>query len=553
VPASKRSANRATELELDRVHPLLLTHAVPGEVEVGAYIAGLGAFRPQQTIMELEGGGGSRTGGGRKKQGGAPRKLQALPAQSLSTLMRAKRAMHERVLQPRVGSVVLGAAVMACAKGSGAVEEGTVGRKLAGEIAGVCASLGDKIEDMVARHKERQAKAERLEETSASERGLEKEEEEEEEEGRGGKMGRRTGGAFDEEEETDDGNDGVSFADTFMKSEFGGGMNGKRRLSAAVKRKLARAKGVQKPASETLAPPASSTLAAPHITKSQRRALLRDAGLDAAKDLFKDSQHFISLRSAAEIVNEAGFSAEGTLGSRGEGKRGRMGAGDLDDLTRLEDAAMDMAGDEKSDLAGLTGGGKQKRVRYWDPVKKRYLQIDASEIGAGGKRKISAVRNEAGAKVGKSKEKKKDGESYAEWLKSTRNRSGGGGGGADDEEPSGVVEFNDEEEGEEGEGSAGKKRPGASKGVGGAPISKQLRTAKQISQERARKGKGQGKFASKSKKKSKWGEDGAPRPSLGKFGKIKTGGSAAPRRSKVLVRGSGITGFKTAGKGRKGR
>ena len=168
---------------------------------------------------------------------------------------------------------------------------------------------------------------------------------------------------------------------------------------------------------------------------------------------------------------------------------------------------------------------------------------------------MSAVRNEAG-KVVRVNERK-DGELYREWVAKTRagkGKGGEGGEGGEGEGEAGVVDFTGEGE-EEGAGGGGRKGSSAGGAAGGGKGAKGgkgdkaggLRTAKEMAAERMRKARSQG-----GKKKGKRGSgekwEGAT-VKLGRNGMIKRGGGLAPSRSKVLVAGKGISGFKGGKKG----
>jgi superfamily II DNA/RNA helicase len=569
--ASRRSSERARALEDDRVHPLFVGAQGAGEAAAAAYVAGLAAFRPPQTILEVEGGAGAGQGG-RGGGGGGGKKARGAKNRA-AALMAAKRAQHGAVIHPRVGAVSLGAAVLAAAKGSGALEEGGVSAALAGEMAGVAASMGERVEDMVSRHRERQAVGARRAAAAAAAGAAALA-------ARGGGSDGSDGSDGDGEGDSSDGSEGGggggSLADTLLSTSAPAG---RQRLSAAARRRARGGGG---------APAAAGAPAAPAgaLQKSERRKRLRETegGGAAAAALFRDAKHFVSLRPASEVVAEAGFSRAGTLGGAlgeggggaGGGGGGLQGASDLADLQRLEDGALELLGDEKAHGMGR-GGAAKRRVRYWDPVKKRYLMLDASEIGASGRRKISAVKNESGARVGK-KGKLADGELYKAWA--ARGRRGGGGeeeeggggvysgsgGGGEGAAGGGVVDFGETEAeavaGEGGRGGKGGKGAAGGKGgaaggkggkggagAGGAPGGRggALRSAAEIAKERARKDKGRGKFGKKLKRKP-----GEVKLKLGHSGKIKRGGGIAPGRSKLLVKGKGISGFKTAGRAGRG-
>ncbi|RYE99669.1 MAG: DEAD/DEAH box helicase, partial [Methanobacteriota archaeon] len=95
--SSRQSVSRARVLVDDKVHPLLLQYAQSNEGALRNFIAGLQAFRPQQTIMELDASHADRAG--------------AVAA------VAAKRKVHAHALAPRVGSVSLAVAAAAAARG----------------------------------------------------------------------------------------------------------------------------------------------------------------------------------------------------------------------------------------------------------------------------------------------------------------------------------------------------------------------------------------------------------------------------------------------------
>jgi superfamily II DNA/RNA helicase len=494
--ASRQSVARARRLVDDRVHPLLLQYAVRGESALQSYVAGLQAFRPQQTVMEIEGAGkGSQRTKATTGSSSGPERQKLLAA---AAAMGAKRKFHAHAVQPRVGSVSLAAATVAAAKGSLAIDEGLIGNDLRAGIAGVAASMGDTIEEMVDRFTTKKAVGE-----------LNSDDDEEE----------------DEEEDDEDGEDidsdgddvvaGRSVAETISKASA---PIGKRRLSTAERRRLARSQGVTAlGASESdpahiraaaLARMAAAAAADAHLTgvhvangagagaaaaaaaataaaagaggsgftaslpKNERRRLLRESAAAASANLFVDRKHYVSFAPANEAAMEAMMGPSGTAaaaeGGMGAKFRGDTVASDLAGLTRFEDNTLDLLADESSGLAK-----SQRKVHYWDPVKKRYLRLTPDQI-AHGRRKISSVRNEAGAKVsiavggpagagGKkgAQGKKVDGKGakvtterdkgslYRQWVAKTRRQIDGGG----------------EESGGEEDGGGG--RGGAEGGAGG--------------------------------------------------------------------------------------
>ena len=559
VPASRRSAARAHSLPDDRVHPLAQPFVYAGDAALHSYAAGLAAFRPPQTILELEG-----RGQGRRKGRGDARDALAHG----TALMAAKRAAHGHAVRPRVGAVSLGDAVMAAAKGSHALEDGTMGLTLASEIAGVAASLGDTVEDMVLRHKERQGKLvsrarEAAENGVGSDGGSGSDDDEDEGDG-------------DDDDDDGDGSGGdegasrpsragtkrrrpadeYSLADTMLTTTAA---EGKTRMSKAARRRLEKSGGKNGvgggAATATLATLPSSEprpvrgLSA--LPKAQRRALLRDGGGGAVPLLFRDASHYLEHQSAAVADSEAGFSAAGTLG--GARERGAHERGDMVEEmggVRLEDGTLDLMGDDSAGMRAAPGT-RSGKVRYWDPIKKKYLKVAASEIGAHGRRKVSAVRNESGARVVAGK----DGDIYKAWQKRAKTDDLAGGEGG--ESKAGVIDFGDDEgEGKErGEGKGGSskeewgKKGSADVGRGGRgsrggrggkeasggtarKVSSELRSVSEIVAERERKDRSKGKFAAKR------GGKGDP-PSFGRnaFGKIKAGAGMAPSRSKIIMRG----------------
>ena len=86
---------------------------------------------------------------------------------------------------------------------------------------------------------------------------------------------------------------------------------------------------------------------------------------------------------------------------------------------------------------------------------------------------------------------------------------------------------------------------GGGKGGKGARGDK-LRTAKEMAEERMRKARSAGGKKKGRKGGEKW--EGAT-VKLGRDGMIKRGGGLAPSRSKVLIKGKGISGFKGGKKG----
>ena len=503
--ASRQSAARAHRLVNDRVHPMLLHIASKGEADLQSYINGLQAFRPQQTMLEIEGAGkgmGGRVRSSSSGTGAGPNAMKKVKTGGIAATMALKRKMHDRALVPRVGSVSLPAAAMAAAQGSLALVgyEGQVGNTLHQVLEGVAASTGGHIDEMVARHLARKETAEK----------------------------KATRAAFEEIDnnlESDD--DSTNMESELDTASIVASISkpsapiGKRRLSKAERRTLERAGGGEtekvrifaarntslRATSEEIADstmtatisnggPSSSTstfsTAGGVVSKSERRKLLREGGeligndrTAAAASLFRDRANYISYSGgggqAALDALAAAEAAQGAAGATGVSKmRGHVeyigtasshqSEDDLKGLQRFEDSALDLMPDDKDGLAKHGRGGSHK-VHLWDPVKKRYVHLPADQVDSlTGKRKASSFINESGRAVGKDKDgqekskKHEYGQLYRNWVRKTRQEvrgggeeddmdgpppgeDGGGRGGRGTQGGGGVVDFAGDEEG----------------------------------------------------------------------------------------------------------
>jgi ATP-dependent RNA helicase DDX54/DBP10 len=94
--SSRTSVARSRDLPDDKIHPLLLTHAVEAVSSLRSYITGLQTFRPAQTIMELE-----------------PTKFK-----EAASILAAKRKFHSHAVAHRVGSVCMAAVAAGIARGT---------------------------------------------------------------------------------------------------------------------------------------------------------------------------------------------------------------------------------------------------------------------------------------------------------------------------------------------------------------------------------------------------------------------------------------------------
>lgn len=514
--ASRQSAARAHKLNDDRIHPLLMQYAGKGEADLRSYLEGLKAFRPQQTVMEIQGASRVKGQKAMASSSSGPAGTSRTKIDASAEAMAAKRKFHAHAVQPRVGSVSLAAVAVAAAKGSLALDEGVIGENLKAELAGLSMSVGDTVDEMVARYRARTAKAKQLEDADAAAAAAAAAGDSDDEEGDGDddefdggddvEQQIDSGGAGDSDDDDSDGHDGVSIADTLASAAA---PLGKRRLSKSERRQLAKMGGATSVAAMRMAAAAQRSRAAAEaaalginiteggdgsgggggelgtgtMTKAERRRLLREGGADASK-AFVDSAHYVSFAPAGDRMTEVAFGAGGTAASAeaaiGKPGRGDTEASDMAGLIRFEDSTMDLMAD---DATGMNKGSK-KMVRYWDPIKKRYLKVSADQIGAGGKRKMSAVRNESGAIVPGGTKSKKDkhehGALYRQWVKKTRKQVEGGGEEGDDfavgnaYEQRGVVEFGGDDDGagdgeqERGGGRGGGKGKGGGKGGKGA-------------------------------------------------------------------------------------
>jgi superfamily II DNA/RNA helicase len=503
--ASRQSAARAHRLVNDRVHPMLLHIASKGEADLQSYINGLQAFRPQQTMLEIEGAGkgmGGRVRSSSSGTGAGPNAMKKVKTGGIAATMALKRKMHDKALVPRVGSVSLPAAAMAAAQGSLALVgyEGQVGDTLHQVLEGVAASTGGHIDEMVARHLARKETAEKKALRASFE---------------------ESDGNIEEDEDSAVENITKDTASIMSSIKNPSAPIGKRRLSKAERRTLERAGGGEtekvrifaarntslRTTTEEIADSAmtatisnggptsssSSTSVAGGgvISKSERRKLLREGGeligndrTAAAAALFRDRANYISYSGgggqAALDALAAAEAAQGAAGATGVSKmRGHVEylggsssqtADDLKGLQRFEDSALDLMPDDKDGLAKHGRGGSHK-VHLWDPVKKRYVHLPADQVDSlTGKRKASSFINESGRAVGKDKDgqekskKHEYGQLYRNWVRKTRQEIRGGGEEDDMDGPppgedgsggdsngargrSGVVDFAGDEEG----------------------------------------------------------------------------------------------------------
>lgn len=544
--ASKRSAHRAFLLNNERVHPLLMQFVDKGEMKARSYITGLQAFRPQQTIFELD------VSRDRKNRSETAKVLQE------------KRKHHAHALKPRVGSVSLHDASIAAAQGSTALSDERIGSALRAEIMSVSNNAGETVEEMIARHLDKKEKAQRDE--------LRREYERREMEAKL-VMDPNDCDSCNEEEELEEEIDEVmdcskSVLDAVSVSAM---PSEKRRLSKHDRKKMKQAiealkrKGDVEVAKKIASTPASiaaklylndgiyassvTSSAAPFSEgdasgapalgkKSQRRKVLRDAINPAKAELFRDEQQWVSHAPIGAVFTEAALGGTGSLAEADAPSRDTSDSLKQMGVTRMEDFVLDLAPDENVDL-----NKAKKRVKYWDPVKKRYITVNASEI-VHGRRQYSKIRNESGAKVD-SKKKHEYGEIYQKWVSKTRRHIGDAGG---DSEP-GVVDFGDDGE-EPSSGKRSGKFNGAQAGSkGGNNVKNELKSAGDISRARAQKARSQGKF------KTRKDHEATP-VSRDNTGKIRRGAGSAPSRSKVIIKGLGATGFgskNTGGRGKIGK
>ena len=465
--ASRTSVQRARALIDDRVHPLLLGAGSSGEGELRAFVAGLAAFRPTQSVLEID--------------AAAARGGEA----TVAALARARRH-NAAAVGPRVGAVSMRVAAAAATRGTS---------DTSGYGGAVLRGLHRKENDGVVGSKRA--------------RGGDEEEEVEDEDA--------THGNSDDDSDEDgdaEGRRGTALPLAAVAPAVAPVVVSKPRVSRAARRRAAshapqtqhavpsagELQRAEVPKSKADAVVASARKAdsfsddddeddddANHdavvigtldddnedgrsglptggltaLPKAIRRERLRaavsrsgggPAGVsEATAALFRNTSQYVAHAPLAQLVTDAGYSGAGTLAGAlgGGGTRGGGGgetvAADMEGLTRLEEHAFDLAGDER----GALGKSTARRVRYWDATKKRYLLIDASEIRGGVRRKPAAdggERNEAGARVGgaaATSGKHAYGELYRKWVKSTRREveTGGAvemdggddeGGGADD-------------------------------------------------------------------------------------------------------------------------
>jgi hypothetical protein len=592
--ASRQSIARARELPDDRVHPLLLQYAVANEMALRSFINGLSSFRPQQTIMELEG--------------------SKAAVSAAAKAFGRKRAFHGDKVAPRVGSVSLTAAAASATRGTADLSEfGTTVRERllkgrggsAAPDAPAAAALDDSAADGIVDEAELAALKAKL---AAMYAGSTSDSATQLPQAQAAAVHKPRLSAAERKRMRSGSNSAgpshapaANLAGVHVTVEGEGGV---RALSKSERKQLIKAA-----VAAGATAPAGSTLSAAR-TAGGTGPLTRAEAPSAV--LFRDPRHYVSFTSTSEAVTEAGYSAGGTLGramGSGSGRfdpgrtetvaadleRDKAASADLAGLARFEEAALDLLPDEKDGIATHA-----RRVRYWDSHKKKYLWVDPSEISSKtGQRRMPTVRNEAGVLVHRSfggKEKEhKYGEVYKRWVKSTRQQvaapggaedEDGGGGGLDGDDDghagggrpaagfkrgrsgggggatAGVVDFGGDDDdrpaaggrgggnkkarfhsSDDGEGAGSKHppshgskkhhKPRHSDGRQGAPVTAELRSAGQIQKERLKKAKSQGKMRMfQSKHASEHGAKKPARKSGGASGFRSRGGKGGGFHSK---------------------
>lgn len=482
APASRSSLARAKALPHDAVHPLLREFEVENEESMRSYLAGLSSFRPAQTVFETEATTHKDKGNKSKSQ----------------HVMAAKRNAHAHAIGARVGSVSVDAAAAAAARG--ALNMNDFGDTLR---AGLDAAA-------------RTGRANVTHNVLAAMRG-----------GRAGAAAHEDAAAGDEDTEPMEDVDevGGDVVSSLLAPPDSASARAKPRMSAKARRAMRSGGDTAAVTDDAMSEDVDGAVVVEHSSGTgagasrarTKAALARVLSGEDATLAFRDMSQYVAFGSSADAVTEAGLSAGGVVASaEGSGPaRGDTLANDIADAAQFADSTMELMPDEKGNLHA-----HNRRTRYWDKQKKKYVLAPTSEFKNGRRIMQLARRNESGAKVNVDG-KHKYGELYRKWVKSTRKQveggdddddDGGGGGTSNSKYASSggkkVVSFGGgDDDGDADAAAAGgaphrkRARHGASPAPsGGAPgsagkhVREELRSVGQIKKERLRKAKSQGKL-----------------------------------------------------------
>ncbi|KAG5182404.1 P-loop containing nucleoside triphosphate hydrolase protein [Tribonema minus] len=418
--ASKRACERAKELDLSGIHPLMQRFATRGMVSAegaasrAAYLKAMTAFRPKETIFEVLGGGGTE--------------VKTDVGRVMGDVRHAARVRNLLERARTHGTEEDAAAVTAAAEAedaAAAAEEVALG-------GGAAASATEQQE------KEALPAAEQENgHASAASRG------------RAAKRKR-----------PDDAAAAAAAAAPAAAAPAAARAAPPRPLSKAERKRVKRATAQGEDAAAVIARVRAAGGALAHLGDGDgagdNGGGSGDGGGQGAggggSSRFADPEHFIGYG-----VTEAGAFVEGAMQPRSVEK-----AGDGFATDRLAEAMLDVNPDEAVDMV------RKQRVLHWDARKHKFVKTSLAEMSDNKKR---TVRNEAGVMV--TAKKQKAGEIFSKWQKKSRREVGREG----DEEDAGAAA------GGGGGGRRGGGPRGAKGGAAGAPGARardELRSAGQV-------------------------------------------------------------------------